>query len=123
MAKRFAELFNLQQREGTQAAGRSYQVSDMDQIASFGTTSGYLAVLVLALYINSEKSLELYPQPEFLWGLCVLLLYGLSRIWILTRRGQMNEDPVIFALRDKVSYMLALIGLGFLLVATLPGFQ
>ena len=107
LAKRFSELFNLRLHDQLQAQGRSYVATDSTQIAIFGTTSGYLSVLVLALYINSEESLALYPQPAFLWLLCPLLLYWISRLWLIAHRGQLNEDPVVFTVTDRTTYLIA----------------
>ncbi len=70
---------------------------------SFGAASGYLSVLVLALYINSPEVAALYAHPKVIWALCVLMLYWISRMWIKTHRGEMHDDPVVYALRDKIS--------------------
>ena len=106
MVKRFSELDGLRQRDEGDKSTRGYYASDREQIASFGSASGYIAVLVLALYINSEAVVILYRQPIVLWLICPLLLYWISRIWLLAHRGQMHEDPVVFALRDRVSYVV-----------------
>ncbi len=109
MAKRYSELHNLSLRDGEKTAGRGYRVNDMPLIAHFGTISGYLAALVLALYVSSEKSTSLYNRPEALWLVCPLLLYWISRVWLVTCRGKMREDPVVFAVRDKVSYLVGML--------------
>ncbi len=101
--KRYAELEALQRANKRSAAGRSYDVSDLPLLESLGTASGYMSVIVLALYINSPAVEPLYSHPHLIWILCVLLLYWVSRIWMKTHRGRMNEDPVLFALRDRVS--------------------
>ena len=106
MAKRYSELHNLSLRKINQTSGRSYRVDDMHLIAQFGTISGYLAALVLALYVSSEKSISLYSRPAVLWMICPLLLYWISRVWLITCRGKMREDPVVFAVRDKISYIV-----------------
>ena len=109
MAKRYSELHNLSLRKIKQTSGRSYRVDDMHLIAQFGTISGYLAALVLALYVSSEKSISLYSRPAVLWMICPLLLYWISRVWLITCRGKMREDPVVFAVRDKVSYLVGML--------------
>jgi 4-hydroxybenzoate polyprenyltransferase len=63
-------------------------------------------VLVLALYINSPESLALYARPQVLWLICPLLLYWVSRVWVIAHRGAMNDDPVVFAVRDRVSQVV-----------------
>jgi len=90
-------------------SSRSYRPEDLPQLSILGGASGYLAVLVLALYINSEQIALLYKQPIVIWALCPLLLYWISRLWFLTNRGQMHEDPVVFALKDRVSYALVIL--------------
>ncbi len=109
MAKRYSELHNLQQLQRDHTAGRGYRVSDMPLIVQFGSISGYLAVLVLALYVSSDASRSLYQRPTALWMACPLLLYWISRVWLITYRGKMREDPVVFAVRDKVSYAVGLL--------------
>src|SRR5690606_40061468 len=106
MLKRYTELHGLAESGATQAAGRGYAGDDLPLLQSLGGSAGYLAVLVLALYINSEASVELYSRPQVLWLLCPLLLYWISRAWSLVRRGRMHDDPVVFAATDRVSLVL-----------------
>jgi len=122
--KRFSELLVLQQRNEKKTWGRGYWVGDLEQIASFGAASGYISVLVLALYVSSHEIARLYSNPALVWLACPLLLYWISRIWLLARRGIVHDDPLVFALRDKVTYVVAGLGLLILLAAkfTLPGF-
>jgi 4-hydroxybenzoate polyprenyltransferase len=109
IVKRYAELDALRRRGQLQAAGRDYDVNDLPMLESVGISAGYLSVLVLALYINSPATLPLYRRPEALWPLCVLLLYWITRIWMKTHRGKMHDDPVIFAMRDRVSLATGLL--------------
>lgn len=104
--KRYAELLRLHDRGGKQhAPGRGYVVDDLDLIRAAGTNSGYLAVLVFAFYINNSDAVhDLYPGRDLLWFVCPVLLYWITRLWILTGRGIVCEDPVLFALTDRVSY-------------------
>jgi 4-hydroxybenzoate polyprenyltransferase/phosphoserine phosphatase len=95
-------------------AGRGYRAGDDQLLTQFGTASGYIAVLVLALYINSDQIRIQYDWPEGIWLLCPILLYWVARIWLLAHRGQMHEDPVIFAMRDRVSHVL--IGLSMMIL-------
>jgi hypothetical protein len=74
---------------------------------NLGTASGYCAVVVIALYINSADSIALYHHHKPLWLLCPLMLFWISRVWMLTARGHMHDDPVVFALRDRMSLMVA----------------
>lgn len=86
---------------------RLYQPADLESLASAGITSGYLTVLIFALYSNSHAILVLHRHPGWLWLSCPLLLYWLQRAWLLARRGELAFDPVLFALRDKISYIIA----------------
>lgn len=108
-AKRYAEVSRLESEGKDQADGRGYLASDLSLIETMGPVSGYLAVLVFALYINSEAVTELYGKPWPLWLICPLLLYWISRIWFLAKRGQLSEDPVVFAIRDRVSILVGLL--------------
>lgn len=103
LVKRCAELEFLQ-LEGTQPQGRGYRMSDLSYLVSMGISSGFVAVLVLALYVDSQNGTMLYRTPEFLWGICPLFLYWLMRIWIMTSRKEMIDDPVHFAIHDRISW-------------------
>jgi 4-hydroxybenzoate polyprenyltransferase len=107
--KRYAELDALRRQQRLQAVGRGYRVEDLAVLQSFGTASGYLSVLVLALYINSPDIQPLYHRPKAIWMLCVLMLYWISRVWMTAHRGGMHDDPVVYALRDRVSLGLGVV--------------
>ena len=111
LVKRFSELRALRFAEQETARGRGYFASDLEQIASLGSASAYIAVLVLALYVNSAEVTRLYSHPVTLWLICPLFLYWLSRIWLLAHRGVILDDPILYAIKDKASYMV-----GFLLI-------
>ncbi|HEY2347299.1 MAG TPA: UbiA family prenyltransferase [Xanthomonadaceae bacterium] len=108
MVKRYTELLGLVSRGKDKASGRGYSVEDLPLVQSLGAASGYQAVLVLALYINSTASELLYRRPQVLWLLCPLLLYWISRVWIIAHRGLMREDPVVFAATDRTSQVILL---------------
>jgi 4-hydroxybenzoate polyprenyltransferase len=113
-AKRFTELDGLRRQQRFGAAGRGYHVEDLAILQSFGTAAGYLSVLVLALYINSPDIESLYRRPKIIWLLCVLMLYWVSRVWMKAQRGELHDDPVVFALKDRVS-----LGVGLLVLLTI----
>jgi 4-hydroxybenzoate polyprenyltransferase/phosphoserine phosphatase len=101
--------------------GRGYFPADFEIIALLGVAAGYNAVLVLALYIHDGRTAELYHRPEALWLLCPLLLYWISRAWLFTHRGWMNEDPIVFALKDRMSLWIGALAVGaFVLARSLP---
>ena len=104
--KRYTELDLLKDGGGV-AAGRGYVADDLPLLRSLGVAAGYGAVVVLALYINSPQSQAEYTHPKWLWLLCPLLLYWISRAWMYTHRGRMHDDPVVFALSDGVSLVIA----------------
>jgi 4-hydroxybenzoate polyprenyltransferase len=118
MAKRVSELENIKQTNHNTAPGRGYRLSDIHLLTSAGISSGYLSILVVALYINSDKVKALYSIPEILWLLCPLLMYWVGRIWMKTTRGEMSEDPIVFAMRDKVSLLVFAFG-GMIVMAAI----
>lgn len=119
LAKRYAELVNPAMREGGRLPGRGYQPGDEVPASNLGTASGVTAILVLVLYINSPEVQRLYRQPLVLLALCPLFLYWIGRIWMLAHRGQLHDDPVIFALRDPKSYYVGALAAVVLILASL----
>jgi 4-hydroxybenzoate polyprenyltransferase len=118
LAKRHAELKVLLLHGSGKTQGRGYHASDLEALLSLGTASGYMAVLVLALYINSDEIQVLYSRPEVIWLLCPLLLYWISRVWLGAHRGKLHDDPVVFAMKDKVSRLVILIAVAIVLAAS-----
>ncbi|WP_225410316.1 UbiA family prenyltransferase [Stigmatella hybrida] len=118
LVKRLSEVRRLRLSNAEAAPGRGYLASDYEQLSSLGVASGYIAVLVLALYITSKEVTVLYRFHERLWLLCPVMLYWVSRVWLLAHRGLVNEDPLVFALRDKVSYAVGLVAALVVLAAT-----
>ena len=104
LAKRVAELMNLQKSGQDNTIGRDYRVGDLPVLLASGISTGFLSVLIVALYINSEKVSVMYSIPEFLWLVCPVLLYWIGRLWMITGRGEMHEDPIIFAIKDRISF-------------------
>jgi 4-hydroxybenzoate polyprenyltransferase len=102
MVKRYAEILLSCDSKGN-VGGRGYVSNDLSMIASLGASSGYVSVLVLALYIHDEHTLTLYSHPYYIWMACPLILFWVSRVWMLVHRGEMHQDPIVFALRDKIS--------------------
>jgi len=104
LVKRFSELFNIKEENRMEVAGRGYLASDLNLMAMLGSSSAYLSVLVLALYVSSEKVIELYENPQWIWLICPVMLAWVTRLWLVTHRGLMDEDPIYFAIKDKFSY-------------------
>jgi hypothetical protein len=118
LVKRFLELHAARRDSGGDIKGRGYAAGDLEIVATLGTASGYLAVLVLALYVNSLEVTRLYQRPLVLLLICPLLLYWISRVWMLAHRGQMHGDPIVFALKDPTSYLVGFLTLIVLWLAT-----
>jgi len=117
-AKRVSELQFLRESHKTYAQGRGYIATDLEQLANFGAASGYISVMVFALYLNSPSAKQVYTSSGMLWTVCPLLLYWISRLWLMVHRRQIPEDPIVFVFRDKVSW---LIGIAIAVVLILAG--
>lgn len=115
--KRFAELENLRERGGAVAKGRGYHISDIEQLRSFGSASGYVSVAVLTLYISNLDAAQLYTHTKRLWLLIPVLLLWISRLWLKASRGELDEDPVVYAITDSRSLLLGVLVLLIVLSA------
>lgn len=115
--KRQAELVDNAAAGRSEVSGRDYHVSDLTLVASMATASGYTAILILGLYITSPDILALYARPYMLWGVCAVLFYWINRVVMLTHRGEMHDDPVIFAATDRTSQVC----LGLMLLLAIAG--
>ena len=116
--KRFSELKSarLANVDGP-LRGRGYEHQDLELVSTMGIGSGYLAVLVLALYIQDSRTSELYHTPQLIWLACPILLFWISRAWLLTHRGQMHDDPIVFAIKDRMSWLVGICFLGVFALA------
>jgi 4-hydroxybenzoate polyprenyltransferase len=114
MVKRFSELRNLQTRGLNPTNARGYLLSDIEQLRSFGTSSAYASIVIFALYISGHDVVALYHHPNRMWLITPLMILWLSRVWLLASRGVLDEDPVVFALTDRMSLLL---GFGVVLIA------
>ena len=114
--KRYAELQVQEGAGNTHAYGRGYTVTDAPLVQTLGITAGYAAVLVLALYLHGETVITLYAQPQLIWFAVPLMLFWISWVWMKAHRGQMHDDPIVFAIKDKASLAVAaLIAVSFFL--------
>ena len=119
MVKRYVELRQLASKGQVTAAGRGYRADDAEIVAALGSGAGLLSVLVLALYIDSPNVIAIYSVPGALWLVCLVLLFWISRLWLLAHRGAVHDDPVVFALKDPVSIGLGVLSLGVIGFAAL----
>jgi 4-hydroxybenzoate polyprenyltransferase len=116
--KRFAEL-QVQLLNGKHRAhGRGYFTDDAPLIQILGIASGFMSVLVLALYLNSPEIQRLYVQPEWVWGTVPVMVFWVSWLWLRAHRGEMHDDPLIFAVKDKVSLVAGVCFAAFMLLGT-----
>ncbi|MGA9529977.1 MAG: UbiA family prenyltransferase [Terriglobales bacterium] len=108
MAKRYSELVHAESLVSSGNSGRGYRPHDRELLLSLGVGSAFSAVVILSLYVHSPEVRVLYLSPEYLFLLCPIVLYWLSRNWLLAHRGELKEDPVTLAIRDSGSYAVAL---------------
>ena len=107
--KRYVELLVLAKEVKFVEHGRGYAVSDAPLVQTLGVSAGYISALVIALYIQTEDILSLYTQPIAIWCMVPIILFWISWVWLIASRGEMNDDPVIFAIKDKVSLFVLLL--------------
>jgi 4-hydroxybenzoate polyprenyltransferase len=119
MAKRFSELVHAAELADSGNSGRSYRAGDRALLMNIGMASCFSAIVILSLYVHSSEVMVLYRRPGILLLLCPLILYWTCRIWLKAQRGELNEDPVTLAMRDPVSYGVAAIGLGIMLLSSI----
>jgi 4-hydroxybenzoate polyprenyltransferase len=121
--KRFTEILTLQDEAalaelpGGKLNGRNYYLGDVDLVRTLGLVTGVTAVLVFSLYISSDFVHNNYRHPEYLWAINPVLLYWVCRVWFLAQRRQLAHDPVVFALRDRHSYLAGVVAVLILLAA------
>ena len=118
LVKRCTELSALEARSQRATRGRDYRTSDATVLQSMGVASGYASVLVFALYIDNPEVAARYGTPQLLWLVCGGLLYWISRMWVKTARGEMHDDPLVYAVKDRggrlvILAMLAVSGLAY----------
>lgn len=117
--KRYQEIMPETLKEEPSLKIRGYLLGDLAVVGMSGLSSGFISVMVLALYLYSPEVQRLYATPVLLWLLCPLMIYWIGRFWLLTWRGWLHDDPVIFALRDRLSWIIGLLLLVDLAVAKL----
>lgn len=117
--KRYAELLVQVAHGKTEAHGRGYVTADLAVLQGFGICAGFASVLVLALYLNSEMVSRLYASPQWVWGTVAVLLFWVCWIWLKTHRGEMHDDPMVFAVKDRTSLVA---GFFFVLFLVLGAF-
>lgn len=116
LLKRVSELTRIR-RDGGDMNGRAYRPGDLEVLSSYGVSSGIAAVVIFSLYINDHKTAELYRSPNYLWGALPILLAWTMRTWLIAHRGELDEDPILFAAKDGWSLAAAVAIASFFIVA------
>ncbi|MFK8137280.1 MAG: UbiA family prenyltransferase [Bdellovibrionales bacterium] len=110
--KRTTELKNLKNKildKSKKIHGRGYLIEDLVTVQCFGMVSAVVSILVFSLYVSSETVRQNYSFPEGLWFSSLILFFWITRVWILTNRGEMDDDPVVFAVKDRISYFVGVL--------------
>lgn len=115
LVKRCSELKAMESQARTATSGRDYRLADLGILSSMGIAAGYISVLVLALYVDNPDVRNTYSNPLLLWLLCPFMMYWVSRLWIKTSRGEMNDDPLLYSLRDRASWII-FVAMGFIML-------
>jgi 4-hydroxybenzoate polyprenyltransferase len=118
-AKRHSELHHLRAAGGRLIKGRGYEADDLELVSMFGVAAGFAAALVMGLYVTSNAVTQLYNAPMLLWALCPIVLFWVSRVWLIAHRGDLNDDPVLWTLKDRTSYVLGAVAAVLIAAATL----
>jgi hypothetical protein len=118
--KRQAELVDAVRAGKLQIVGRGYHPDDLELVSQLATASGLVSVLVMTLYLSSDTVTQIYTHPQMLWGVTPVLLFWISRVIFKAHRGEMHDDPIVFAAKDKVSMICGVLVFGFAVAATLP---
>ena len=120
LVKRVSELYRLQSAAQRRTERRGYTVEDLAMLQMFGSAASFASAVVLSLYVQSDTALHTYARPAMLWGVIPLLLFWQCRLWLSTSRGYMNDDPIVYAARDWVSWLVFLGVAAFAVAAYLP---
>ena len=117
LVKRCAELLGLESTGVAATRGRDYRVTDLDVLVSLGVGAALSAVVVFGLFISAPETQLRYGAPELLWLVAFSLIYWLARLWIKTSRGEMHDDPVVYAIKDRGSRIVVLAMVALMLLA------
>ncbi len=117
MVKRFSELQNVRSAGAALSNGRGYLLNDIEQVRSFGTSSAFASVVVFTIYLGQPEVSGLYRHPERMWLITLLMIVWLCRVWLLASRGELDEDPVVFAITDRMSMLMGLAAVVIALIA------
>jgi 4-hydroxybenzoate polyprenyltransferase len=117
LAKRYVEVRELVASGKKQITGRAYLATDDAFVLAAGLASGQLSILTLSLYLHEPETRDFYTRPELMWLMAPLMLYWLMRLWVKAHRGEMHDDPVVFAAMDGMSRLIILVCVGLIIGA------
>ncbi|WP_229726346.1 UbiA family prenyltransferase [Oxalicibacterium faecigallinarum] len=123
LVKRCAELEFMNEDGRTTAAGRGYRTSDLQYLISMGIASGFVAVMLLALYIDRQDNGQLYPHSDILWLILPLMLFWIMRLWLKISRMEIHDDPLLFAITDRASWVVGFLAAVVALIASIGGWK
>jgi len=123
LVKRCAELEFMNEDGRTSAAGRGYRTSDLSYLISMGIASGFVAVMLLALYIDRQDNGQLYPHSDILWLILPLMLFWIMRLWLKISRMEIHDDPLLFAITDRTSWAVGFLAASVALIASIGGWK
>ncbi|WP_293777746.1 UbiA family prenyltransferase [uncultured Oxalicibacterium sp.] len=123
LVKRCAELEFMNEDGRTSAAGRGYRTSDLSYLISMGIASGFVAVMLLALYIDRQDNGRLYPHSDILWLILPLMLFWIMRLWLKISRMEIHDDPLLFAITDRASWVVGFLAAAVALAASIGGWK
>jgi 4-hydroxybenzoate polyprenyltransferase len=117
LVKRYSELRVSDDDRGLRSRGRGYQKGDLDILSQMGIASGSISALIMALYVDSAAVKEQYATPELIWLICPIVLYVVTRIWVLAHRGEVSDDPVVFIMKDWRSHLMGVVIVAIMIAA------
>ena len=118
LLKRYVELNERKKYVNLFTYGRGYKISDKSNLAKMGIIFGFVSSLILIFYIQDEKVFELYREPKIIWLFIPCIFFWINYIWYKAKKGQVNDDPIIFAVKDKISILIGFICLLIYFLAT-----
>ena len=103
--KRLIELVNIIRFKKKKIHGREYTIKHKKMIYWIAILTGWISILVLIFHINSPVVIKQYSFPDILWIICFVMLFWISRIIYVSNKGQIKDDPIVYAVSDKISYL------------------
>ncbi len=119
LLKRYAELREAGDSVGLRGMGRGYQAGDLETLSQMGMSSALVSALIVALYVDSKALSGLYSMPQLIWLICPIVLYVMARLWVLARRGEIADDPLVFMIGDWRSQLMGVLSILVVVAASI----